>query len=339
MSVFTKLCLASPLESNYHSAFLLSLLTLFAVNMGSVACAEVSGEEFIAAHGDFFHLSRIDRSDISLDFRQEDGVEEDGGDASFDLSVYEIALELPLPLSLDSFLILGARYNQRDYDFEFSDARILQGSGAASNGVSEIIPLSESLHTLEFKFGFGHFFTDNVLLRSAVEVGYFSNLEPDFDVGDLTYQGEAELIWRINPGAQVLIGLRNNEDFDDQNLYPILGLRLLSEDGKFHIHVTLPTDVQVAYRVFTQWEIYLRGQISGDSYRVEIEGKEFDIQTHDQILGAGIRGWLFGHLMLGVEGGIALGSELEFKLERFSDFRGADLESNPYLRAQIGIAL
>ena len=289
------------------------------------APAYADNADFTATHRDFFALLRPDHADITLGALYEPEHEEENGAGSFSLKRFSGAGELLAPLGKELFLRGGLEYGASMYDFDR-----VEGARAAVR--------EETLHRAVASGGMGIFLTHNLLLTGVATIGMYSDFEDGLDFDHSALYGNGMLIYRINPGAQLLVGAERSEVFDDTPLFPLLGIRLLSEDGSLHVSLTLPLEARVGWRLTTQSELYLRGKVDGDRYHIDVNGEEVDVAIHDQRVGLGAQLWFGEHVGLTLEGGLAVGSEFELKTVDAGQFRG-DLKEAGYISVELGFAL
>lgn len=308
------------MNSRFTAIFLVILALLSPVG----AKADQLAEEFRSAHGDFFYLLRSDRSDVQLGYMIEPGQETKSGSTEFDVEQFYGKFEVPVPLSEDSYLRAGFDFNARRYDFSRSDGSI--------EGIS-----NETFHRVTGLFGAGTFLSDNLLLNGALQLGVFSNFGDGLDGDDFDVRGETMLVYRLNPSAQLLVGAKLSEDFEDTSLIPLLGLRLLSEDGKLHINLTVPLELRVGYNVFQPFQVFGRVTLSGERYNFTDGpgGANGELRVQDRRIGGGFSWWLGSYVNLECEAGFSFDSEIEFQLDGRPDF-DREIDSAGYLRAQLG---
>ncbi len=306
------------LRSSFFVLLLLALLT------SSSAYAQLAAEEFRAAHGDFFHLLRSDRSDVQLGYLSDSGQKTSRGAAEFDVDQFYGRFELPIPMKRDFFLRAGFDYTARRYEFTAIDEVL--------TGISDDI-----FHRGAVLGGAGVFLTDSVLLTSALKLGVFSNFGDGIEGSDFDVRGEAMLVYRLNPGAQLLLGARLSEDFESTSFYPLLGLRLLSEDGRLHINVTLPVEIRVGYNFFQPFQVFGRIGISGERYNYTDGpgGADGELHVQDRRLGGGISLWLGNYVNLELEAGVTLDSSIQIELADTPEI-DRDIDNSGYFRAQLG---
>ncbi len=307
----------------------LAALILLVVSATTQQAAAEEGS-FTATHRDFFALLRPDHADIRLGALYEPEHEEDGGPGSFSLKRFSGEGELLAPLGRDLYLRGSLEYAASLYDFD----------QVANSSLS----LDQTtFHRAVAGGGVGIFVSPNLLLTGLATVGLYSDFEDgvDFDHSALYLNGM--LVYRVNPGAQLLVGAERSEVFDDTPLFPILGIRLLSEDGSLHISLTLPLEARVGWHLTADSELYIRGKVDGDRYHISapsvVDGsREIDVAVRDQRVGLGAQLWFGEHVGLTLEGGVAIGSEFEFKTRDAGQFAG-EMKEAGYLTCELGFAL
>lgn len=283
--------------------------------------------DFADLHGDFFHLLFFDWSDIRAGYLMQPGSKADSGNGKFDLQVFSGDFDLALPMSEDFFFRAGAQYELRQY--EFGD------DGWTRWNVDE-----EMLHKAVVTPGLGVFITDDLLLTGKAVAGAYSSFDGGLETDDFRAYGDGMLVFRINPGAEVLAGALYSETFEDYDVVPLLGLRLLSEDGRLRVSVTAPVEVEVGYELLEGMEIFGGCWAGGDRFNTQVERQQVTITVRDRRLGGGLSFWLFSHLNLVFEGGVSLESELEFSgHERTPRATSDKVKPAGYFGGHIGVAL
>jgi hypothetical protein len=293
----------------------------------NVVFAENIGRDFISTNGSFFRLLNSEQSDFVASYLYQPSNDQKNGPGEFDLQKFSGKLEIPVPISRDFYYRVGGEYGASIYDFkQIPDVGISVGS--------------ETLHKTVLHIGAGNFFTRDLLLTAVVSPSLYSDFSGSIKQRDFQLNGEAMLVYRLNPTAQLLGGMVIGENFDSMRYLPVAGIRLLSENGKIHIRITAPLEARVGYNLTPSTELYGGFWISGEKYHVRFgeDIKSFNVQVHNRRAGIGTILWFNNHVNLQLEGGLTVGSELEFKVDNAGQFDG-DLKKSAYLSAQIGIAL
>ncbi|MCC6934003.1 MAG: hypothetical protein IT292_12265 [Deltaproteobacteria bacterium] len=302
---------------------LVAVLSLFIFALPCFSESSKS-EAFVNSHNDFFHLLNSDPDDIKIGYYYQPETEEDGGPGEFELQKAFSRLELPLPTSNDAYFRMAMKYDYRNYDFSSSSGR----AGSLS---------SEALHKIELGTGYGVFLTKDLLFTALPTFGIYSNMD-GLSEDDFQFHGEFQFVYRLNPGAAIVAGAAYNEIFDDTPFYPILGVRILSNDGKTHLNITLPTEIKLAYNDTPQTQYYIGGWISGDQYHYEGDLGDFNIQVRENRVGGGVIQWFNDVVNIQLEAGAQINDEFEFETKGTNLFQN-NLETAPYIWVALGFAL
>lgn len=290
----------------------------------AVSCAEAdTATSFVAEHKSFFQLLSPDETDFRMGYTYQPTTKEDGGPGEFSLHQFFGDLEIARPLNEDFYLRLGANYEARLYNFD-------------SQPGARINLSSETLHKIVARVGAGLFLTDDLLLTGVALPGIWSDFDGSIKEDDTDLQGDSALIYRINPGTELLVGLAYNEVYDDVPLLPYGGIRLLSSSGRLSARVTFPLEAEVGYKLDLRSKVYGGYWIRGDEYRVADEDEDFDLHLQDRRLGAGFMYWFSERLNFRIEGGATHGSEMTIKVRDAGQFEDGDLDTTGYLTAALG---
>ncbi|MDD2943999.1 MAG: DUF6268 family outer membrane beta-barrel protein [bacterium] len=288
--------------------------------------ADELGRSFIRQHGPFFHLLFWQKAELEASYALSPDRKEDGGPGEYDMQEFAANLDAPVALDGNRFFRVGLQYGQRSYDFADVPA-------AATNFESR------TFNKIGLGFGMGSFISSDTLLMGNFRPGLYSDLENGFDVDHFQYYGDGMIVHRMNPGALILAGIRMDETFDEVPILPFVGLRLLSNDGKLHISLTLPIELQVGYSVNQSVHFYTRAALAGEEYTASINGgdDEMRVSVQDRRVGVGSFLWLADFVHIKIEGGAEMGSQLNFKLRNAGQFSG-DIKPGAYLQAGLGFA-
>ena len=276
---------------------------------------------FVNAHSEFFHLLNADHDDIKLGYYYQPETEEEDGEGEFALQKGFARFDLPMPISRNSFFRFGANYEYRGYDFKQS---------------ASSLP-SDALHKLEIASGFGTFLSDNTLFTVIPTLGMYSDMD-GMSEEDFQLHGKSYFVHRVNPGSAILLGAAYDETFDDTPIYPLLGVRMLSNDGSFHLVITLPTEIKMAFNVTPQTQYYIGGWINGDEYRYSGDQDDFNVSIRENRVGLGLIQWFNDSVNLQLEAGAQIRDEFNFKTDDTTLFEN-DVETAPYIWAAFGFAL
>lgn len=311
-----------PLISSVVKAGLL-LVAVSGFFATGTANAQYSSE-FYKLHQGFYRLLDPNLNDLKLNYFYEPSHEEKGGPGEFDLHNFSGQVSVPLTLNRDLVLRLGGRYDNRYYDFKRVPLAL---TSTASERLQEASVFSE----------LGLFLTENWYLQGQVSAGAYSDFQESVEQDDIRVFAKGMLVYRINPGTQILFGVARSEDFDDVPILPLFGFRVVSNDGQLHLSLTAPLEARIGFNPNSNTELYLRGSIKGNEYRANVGSlsERISVSVRDQRVGTGIVVWFNNALNVNVEGGAAIGSQLDLKTAGAGQFDG-DLKTSPYLNLGLG---
>lgn len=290
-----------------------------------LAVADDEGSGFLEEHQDFFHLLGPSTTELTVRYLFQPETQDEDGPSEFDLHQFQGTLDFPVPISSDSFYRFGGEYQLGRYDF--SNAR-------TQNSRLE----DEDLHKIELSFGMGTFLDEDLLVSGFLTPGIYSDLNEGLDEDDFQLQGMGMLVYRMNPTAQLLVGVKWSEDFDEYPLFPILGMRLLSENGQVHLNLTLPLEARLGYNFTTNAQAYTGFWISGDQYQVAFDQEdEFHLQNQERRLGIGVLVWLNDRIQVSIEGGALVGGVFDLKTTNPGQFNDG-VDPTGYLTGSLGLA-
>lgn len=313
--------------SKAHVSILTALfMGISLVPTASFAQSAPVGTSFIKEHQSFFYLLDPDGSDLEFSYLHQPSNDEDAGEGSFDLSQLDVGFELPLPVTQDFYFRFGADYQMKTLDFDNPEG-------------ARIAVSSESLHKIAMKGGLGYFVSPDFLLTGIASLGSYSDLDSSFDSEWMKLYGRVEGVYRFNPHTQLLAGLSASPDLEDEDIFPFVGLRLMSTGGKLHIDVTVPLDAQVTYGFTPQLQGYVGAWLSGNEFEVSMSDEKFPVYVQDTRVGVGVKYWLSNHIALGFEAGASVDSKLKFKVSNPGQFEDSDLEEAAYAGFNVGFSL
>ena len=268
-------------------------------------------------HRDFLRLYHFHKPELSLRYEFHSEQEESSGPGKFDMQLFSVDLDLPVTLTEDSFINYGLSYESRMIDFK-------------SPGPVLTLEDDIRLHKIEAEIGFGIFLTDNLFADVSASIGTYSDLADGFDEDSLKLFGKGLLVYRLNPGAQLLLGARVDETFEDSTVYPVFGIRLMDDDGRVNISLTLPVSARLSYHINKDTEVYIKALIGGNEYAVEMgpTNLSFDTRVHERRVLVGLRRWLGSHIAVGFELGSSFDSEFEFLIDNPGQFEDGELDKS-----------
>ena len=279
---------------------------------------------FLLEHKSFMRLLYPSATNLKFSYQYQPTVEDEDGLGDSDKQQMVGEFDAIVPFDNDTFARVGLIYERSTYDM----AQVLANSTESTN---------EILNHVGARFGFGNFVNDNVLISGFVDVGVFSDLDSGIETEDIRVHGEAITAYRINPGSQLLIGIRASDDIRTDSIYPMIGVRLMSTDGHLHLGLTVPFDARIGYNVSQDVELYARAWVQGYDYSAKVGNvdREVDIEIQDRRAGCGVVYWADNAVSMVLEFGVMLEGEFELKIKNPDSFH-SDLETAPYARAALG---
>lgn len=281
---------------------------------------------FERRHSSFFRLYSPEYSNLNIGYRFTPDQNEKSGSGSYDRQDYFAQFDIPVPRSANTFVSSGAGYESKQLDFK-------------SIGGQTISVGKETLYSGSLRGGIGSFLTDDFLLTADGSLGVYSNFEGSLELSDIEIFGQGLMVYRLNPGAQLILGLRRDQTFRYIDIYPVFGIRLLSTEGRLHINLTAPTELQITYSFSPTYEAYVGAWVSGNKFHIKGIGpsnSEVAARLFDSRSGIGGKVWLGRHVYLNLEAGAMLGSELKFKSPELGTFSGK-LDNSLYLTGSLGL--
>ncbi len=310
-----------------HNLFIIvSLFLLSFISLGSI---DVKAEsEFKEEHGSFFRVLQPERTDLRVGYLHELDAKETYGPGEYNLQNLFGEFNVQSPISRDSFFSLGGKIEQKRFLFTPVDSALTRTG-------------SENLYGISVRPGIGVFLNDDVLLSGQAIIGNYSDLEGGIlNASDYQLLGKSQLVFQINPGTQLLVGASYTNDYLDQKLLPFVGIRLVSETGRFNLSIDFPFFARVGYYITPKIETFGQFVVSGDRFQSTINGEDLKVGVHDQRAGGGLRFWLFEGVSLTFEGGRTVGSELRFNDYRAGQFTNdGEIDSHWYGRTYLGFSL
>ncbi len=293
--------------------------------MNALISAEIAAAQ-PQKHGDFRYLLEPNRVYSHISYLHEPSGEEDGGPGEYKLHKIDLDFSKAFSLTEDADLLFGASYGARVYDFKEVPEAITTTSG-------------ETLHKVSAMVGIEYFLSDSIYMQGYARDGLYTDFNGDLDLDDFNFSGQGIIAFRINPGTALILGAEYSPRFVDFAAFPIVGLRVASTSGDFHINLTLPIEAELTLNLSSSFSVYAGAWIDGDRYNVRFgrSAEDFDVNIQDNRAGAGFYYWLGEHVRLGLEAGASIGSQLEFEPENAGQYKG-DLETNPYFSAGLGLS-
>lgn len=224
---------------------------------------------FLQAHGDFINGMERYEPMVSLRAMHLPNQRINHEPGSFDVLGYGADANLPWMISPDGYLMFGAYYEGRRY--QFSSATTLD---------------DEVLHAGGVKLGFGGFLDSNTLLEVETRPGIFSDADAGLHHKDFDFPSHLLVTYRAVENFYLKLGVRYNQVYEDAPWLPYLGFSWditgnsaasSSETygGSWRIDLLLPEHLEVSY-----WSSGSTGWMWG----VDVTGAEYHGRT-SQALG------------------------------------------------------
>lgn len=317
-------CRATWIKVSFFVAVVLPFRPFFATNV-----LAQSSDDFFTEHQRYLALYRLSPSDVTLDLQMERSRDSKDDEIAFDSATYRLAAEFIHPQSDTFFWRAGFSYQLSSYDFSFE-----RGLEFGERD------FDTDLHKGLIRLGAGKFITDSILLTGYTDVGLFTDFGDNVNEDSFDATGQAELVFEMNPTAQLLVGLRYGHDLEGRRLIPLLGLRVLSSDGALKLAAMLPLEVGLYYRSTSIWDAYALASMSGDEYELaEAPGDQRGkLQIFQRRVATGFGVTAFDRLRLVLQAGIALRDRIDFDLDATIS-SGRDIEPGPFVGIGLGFAL
>lgn len=219
---------------------------------------------FLQQHGDF--LSRMEPFEPMVAVRgawlPNQRISHEPG--SFELVEWGFDATLPFNVSTDGYLLFGAYYDARRY--QFSTATTLTDETLTAGGL---------------KFGFGGFLDDNFLVEVETRPGVWSDTDAGLHHKDFDFPSQALATWRVVDPFFFKFGARYNQVYEDAPWMPLLGFAWditgtapgtsgEAYAGSWRLDVLFPEHLEVSY-----WSSPSTGWMWG----VDVTGAEYHART------------------------------------------------------------
>lgn len=214
---------------------------------------------FQQAHGEF--MLKRERFDPKIKFTGEwmPTMAVDGEEGHFDLTTLAGDIEIPLMVSTDAYINVGAYGEGRSYDM--NDFGGTTGVGRPAG--------DEILSAVGAKLGVGWFASDDMLVEIQTEPGVWSDLDGTLHSDDYRFYSKALLTWRTGDEFFFKIGARYNEIYEEAPYLPYLGFSWAIGET-MRLDVLLPETAE-----FSFWP-------SGDTgflFGVDVGGGRYEVRT------------------------------------------------------------
>lgn len=207
-------------------------------------------ERFLRAHADFAENARrfTPMIELGLLHMPEGEVHKEPGE--FDLTYTKLDALLPIPLDRDTFLLAGAFFGARDYDFS--------GVTGAEDDV---------LYNTGIRLGAGHFVHDDFVVQGYWQPSIYSDLDGTLNSDDWklwygaalgTYRSRDDLFWK----AGVLL-----TDAQDTGVIPLAGVSWTFEP-QWRLDVLLPRHAEVIWSPSPTLDLFAGFESDSEEFHV-----------------------------------------------------------------------
>jgi hypothetical protein len=215
--------------------------------------------QFRLNHGEFMDRRERYRPQIDLRARVMPNQRINHEPGSYDQLAYDFDATLPVLISPDSYLTLGAYYLARRY---------VTSSAFGTRGNTSGIP-DETIVGTGLKLGFGVFLDKpgNWLFEAETHPGVWSDLDDTLHHEDFDFPSHALLTVRTMDNFFFKIGARYNQVFEDAPWLPILGFSWEIVDG-FRIDILAPERLELSWWPSSSTGILFGAEVTGAEYHV-----------------------------------------------------------------------
>lgn len=172
---------------------------------------------------------------------------------------------VPIPLTEDSFFVVGALAGVRRYQFD---------------GVPVLA--DDNLHRYGVRLGFGHFLDDDLVVQGYWQPSVYSDLDGTLDHADYRFDyGSVLAVQRASPDLFWKVGFVAT-DAVDTGVLPLGGFTWHFAD-RFSLQVLLPRDANLIYED-GNWMLALGFLVDSDEYHVRSPvglGLEDDVHVQE----------------------------------------------------------
>jgi hypothetical protein len=234
---------------------------------------------FLNAHGDFIMRRERYNPMVELYARAFPNYSIQHEPGRFDLLQYGADIELPLTVSPDGYLTVGAYFDQRRYT------------------VQDMLPDfdDENFYAAGLNLGFGIFLDDNVMFEVLTKPGAWSDLDGTLHSKDFDFPTRALFTWRTSDDVFVKLGARYNQVYEEAPWLPIIGLGWAISEH-FRLDIELPETIEFSWWPDPGLSVLAGTEITGAEYHVRSDTatgeQRDDVQVQEVIVYGGLM-WRF----------------------------------------------
>lgn len=278
---------------------------------------------FLQEHGDFMLKYDRFRPDAEFSFAAMPDQEIQGEPGRFDLFYGKGRIDLPIYVSPDAYLIVGAYGSNRHYTV--SNMPLFSDENLAGVGVT---------------LGVGAFLDPNVLLEVKVQPGLWSDLDGSLKHQDYDMPGSALINWRMTDDVFVKFGARYNQVYQEAPWLPYLGLTWAIEN--FRVDIMLPERVELSWWPDSSFGVLFGTQIDGAQYRVRTSAASGriagDAQVQEVIVYGGVQSRFSDSLSLTARAGAVVAGDYHLTSGNTSlGFADGTLDAGLFVELSLGL--
>lgn len=244
-----------------------------AESASSRADADGAIARFREAHGDFFETA-VPFAPIRVEARWVPDASVKGEPGEFDIEELTLDATVPLPISRDRFLVLGALAGTRNMPFR-------QTTQLAD----------ERLHRYGLRLGYGAFLDDDLVVQAYWQPSIYSDLDGALSSKDLRLDyGTGLAVWRAAEGLFWKVGLAGT-DAVDTGVIPVGGVTWHFAEG-WRLDALLPRNLGVSYTPAPEWILSAGLHLESDEYHIRgpraLGKPEQDVHVQELTLELGV---------------------------------------------------
>lgn len=204
---------------------------------------------FREAHGDFYAGSNV-RAPVRVTYNYVPDASIKGEQGEFSLMEWDFKATVPLPLSRDTFLVVGALAGQRRYQFD---------------GVPGLF--DDTLHRYDLRIGYGAFLSDDLMVQAFWQPGIYSDLDGTLHSEDWRlWYARGAAVWRTAENFFVKVGVVVT-DAIDTTAVPVAGFSW-QIDERWRIDALLPKDASLSYLASDSLRLFVGFDVEADEYHI-----------------------------------------------------------------------
>lgn len=277
-------------------------------------------EVFKEAHGEFgSRATSLAPIQIYGTYLHEADLNQEPGE--FDLRQLTLDATVPVPVSRDSFYIVGALAGVRSYDFE---------------GVSVA---DDDLHRYGIRLGGGHFVNDDLVIQGYWQPSIFSDLGRSlhsedyrlwYGTGLAVYRSSRDWFWKV---GFILT------DAVDTTVLPLLGFTWHATP-EWQVEVLFPRDATLVWRPSNTWTFSAGIRSESNEYHLHgpaaLGKPEHDVHVQEFYLGLGAEMHHSESVSTFVRAGVPVGGYYDWSYDIGAPDYDGTLTPSPFVTVGLG---